>query len=128
MKKHKVQYVVKKQRGNYQVVFRDGSCMFCPRECTGELDIGTTVYEHKHKNGKTVAFSWYNQLNFVVPQPIHFDSAVAFLENFKLFDRMAFGRAVVHNIGYHDGLLSCTEKIAHNMVLLGIKQSLARSR
>ena len=130
MKKHKIQHVIKKQGGHFQVVFRDGGTMFCPRECACGLNVGTTVIEHKHKNGQTVAFSWHNQLRYVVSQPMHFDAAVDFLEKFRWFDRIAFNKAVVQKMGSRDesGLFPDISQYAHNVVLAGIKTSYSTSR
>ena len=130
MRRHKVKSIIKKQGGDFQVVFRDGMRVFWPRESGRGINVGTWVCEYKYKNGQTVAFSWNNELRFVVPQPQYFDNAVEFIENFRFFDRVPFNNAVVRALHYRTDpmILPDTEKIAHNLVLLGLKTTMSKLR
>ena len=130
MKRHKIQHVIKKQGGNLQVIFNDGMRVFWPREYARGLVDGTTVWEHKHKNGQTVAFSWDNNLRFLVPQPLHFDESFDFVEKFRFFDRVSFNNAIIDALHYRMDkmVLPDSEKIAHNVVLLGLKSTYIHSR
>lgn len=130
MKRYKIQHVIKKQGGNYQVVFNDGTSVFWPREYMNGLTSGTRICEHKHKNGQTVAFSWSDKLRFVVKQPLHFDDSLDFIEQFDAFDRISFNNAVVRALGYKIGLVFSSNIVvaAHNMVLLGIKSGQSKTR
>ena len=130
MKKHKVQQIIKKQGGNFQVVFSDGVRVFWPREDLRGLGIGTRVCEHKHKNGQTVAFSWNNDLRFIGPEPMHIDDAAAFVAKFKFFDRVSFNKAVVKALDvYVEPLVfPDIDKIAQYMFWLAIQRTNAKLR
>ena len=130
MKTHKIKQIIKKQGGNYQVVFNDGTRVFWPREYANDLNVGTRVREHQHKNGETVAFSWAENIRFVVPQPLFYEDAVEFLEKFRLFDTVAFNKAVVRSMHYaiEPLMLPDVDKFAQNIVLLGIKKHFGKSR
>ena len=130
MIKHKVQQIIRKQGGNAQIVFRDGARVFWPKDCLRGLIVGTTIYEHKHKNGQTVAFSWDKKLRFVGGRPEHVDDAIEFVEKFKLFDRVPFNNAIVRAMDYFIEPLALpdTVKIAHNVVLLGVRDRYTNSR
>lgn len=130
MKRHKIQKIIKKQGGHSQVIFSDGMSVFWPREYVRDLNVGTVVYEHKHKTGQTVAFSWKDNLRFVEFQPTSFNDAVDFIEKFKLFDSVAFNNALVRTLDYpiDQFMFPDTEKFAHNIVLFGIKSRYGKSR
>ena len=130
MQRHKIERIVKKPGGNFQVVFRDGKCVFWPREYAYGLDKGLRVNEHKNKKGQTVAFSWKDNIRFIGEQPIHFDESVDFIENFKFFDRVPFNIAVLRALGYgiEPLIYPDTENFAHNMVLLAVKHKYTKER
>ena len=130
MKIHKVQQIIKKQGGNFQIVFDDGTRAFWPRENIRGMYIGATVREHKHKNGQTVAFSWSKYLRFVVPQPIHIDESMEFLAEFKPFDRVRFNNAVIGALNVSVGplIFPDNEKFAQNIFLYGLQTQHSKSR
>ena len=130
MKKHKIQHIIKKQGGNAQVVFRDGKTVFWSREYVSNIVPGISVLEHKHKNGQTVAFSWGNNLRYVVSQPQSFEDATIFIEKFKWIDRISFNNAVVNALIYNiePMVFPTITDIAHNMTLLKIKMDNDKKR
>ena len=130
MKKYKVQQIIKLYAGNVQLLCDDGTRMFWPREYMNDICIGTKIQEHKHKDGKLVAFSWGHSLRFMVDQPMHFNESFNFVSKFKLFDQVAFNNAVVRAMRYRTGklILPNTEQVAHNMVLFGLKSMVGKVR
>ena len=130
MKKHVIQQIIKKQGGNYRVVFRGGKSIFWPCEYAQGLTIGTVVREHKHKNGKTVAFSWDDKIRFVSPQPTYMEEAFDFIEKFRLWDRVRFNNAVMGaaKFVWEPLILPDTKNFAQNLVLFGLQRKYSNSR
>ena len=124
MIKHKVDRIIKKQGGNAQIVFRDSTVVFWPKRQLHGIVQGTIIREHKHKNGQTVAFSWYDNVRFVVPQPENLDESIEFIKKFKLFDSVFFDNALVRAMNYpiEPLLFPDAVKLAHDLMLYGVHQ------
>lgn len=124
MKKHRVKKFIKKDTTHTMVVFRDGGTVCVNNIQAAFMRPNMRVVEHTDKNGKTVAYSWDENIKFVAPQPLYFDASVDFMKKLKPLDRVAFNNAVVATMHYKTGrsLFPNTEKFAHNLVLLGFKK------
>lgn len=123
MKKHKVANIIKNRDGYAEAVFTDGFTMFLPLDKIDTLKTGMYVMEHVNKRGTTVAYSWGDNMRFVDLQPIHYDEAVKFIQDFKLLDRVRFNASLVQAMHYRNRnpIFPDTNAFAHNLVLFGIK-------
>ena len=130
MKRHKIRQIVRKPDGNFVVVFHDEMRVDWPCKYLQNIRVGGVVYEHKHKDGQTVAFSWPGHIRFMVHQPIYYDESLDFVKKFKPLDQVKFNNAIVCSMCHLAGWLVIpnADKTAHNMVVLGLKTNMQKQR